>query len=79
MQLTFYIARKISQGETNAEEEAAAMGIDMPDNLHLMIVIASGMSRGRLYTAGSEVAYLKIESSWAPSSRKLAPIKSCSY
>lgn len=42
-----------------AEEEAAGEGTAMPDDLHLIVIAASGMSRGRLYGVGSEAVALR--------------------
>ncbi|KAI5650001.1 hypothetical protein M9H77_36006 [Catharanthus roseus] len=44
----------------NAEEEAAAKGACMPNDLQLMGSISSGLSCGQLYGASSEAAHLKL-------------------
>ncbi|KAI5658837.1 hypothetical protein M9H77_27630 [Catharanthus roseus] len=48
-----------------AEEDAEASSTAMPDNLQLMAITAGGVSRGRLYSAGSEAFHFIAESSQA--------------
>lgn len=37
----------------------------MPDDLYVIVILAGGISCSRLYGAGTEVAHLRVESSWA--------------
>ncbi|KAI5677126.1 hypothetical protein M9H77_08076 [Catharanthus roseus] len=45
------------------EEEAATTGTAMPDELHLMAIVASGLSRAGLYRVVLEATHLRAESS----------------
>lgn len=63
--------------KNKAQEEAAAIGTPMPDDLCLIAVADSGMSRGHLYGAGLKTAYLRAESSRALFRRGLVPIGPC--
>ncbi|KAI5663012.1 hypothetical protein M9H77_22335 [Catharanthus roseus] len=56
-QTKFYEARQ------KGEEEVAAMGAPIPNDLQLTATISSGLSCGRLSGAGLEVAHLKVENS----------------
>ncbi|KAI5675351.1 hypothetical protein M9H77_06301 [Catharanthus roseus] len=51
--------------QQKVEEEAAAIGALLPDDLQLMAIVSGRLDRGRLYGTGSEVAHLKVESSLA--------------
>ncbi|KAI5662002.1 hypothetical protein M9H77_21325 [Catharanthus roseus] len=48
-------------------KEAMARGTTVSDDLALMAIVATGMSYGRVYRTGSEVAHLRTENSRAPS------------
>ncbi|KAI5682699.1 hypothetical protein M9H77_03927 [Catharanthus roseus] len=56
---------KFHEIRRNAEEDAEASGIVMPDDLQLLAIVASGVSRGRLYGVGSEAVHFIVESSQA--------------
>ncbi|KAI5666629.1 hypothetical protein M9H77_16482 [Catharanthus roseus] len=56
---------KFHEAPKKAEEEAAATSIPIPDDLQLMAIISGGLSRDRLYGAGSNAAHIRAESSGA--------------
>ncbi|KAI5662565.1 hypothetical protein M9H77_21888 [Catharanthus roseus] len=47
------------------QEEAAATGILLPDDLQLMVTISGALDRSRLYGAPSKAAHLRAKNSWA--------------
>lgn len=56
------------------EESVATDTIEL-DDLHLMLIVAGGMSWGHLYGASLESSHLRAESSGAPFCRGLALIR----
>ncbi|KAI5668032.1 hypothetical protein M9H77_17885 [Catharanthus roseus] len=55
-----YVDFKLAEFWT--DEEAAATSTALPNDLHLMVTVAGGLSRGHLYGAGSEAADFRAES-----------------
>ncbi|KAI5674073.1 hypothetical protein M9H77_14437 [Catharanthus roseus] len=60
-----WISTKFHKARQKAEEEAAAKGTPMPDDLQLMATISGGLSRVELYRADSKAAHLRAESNRA--------------
>ncbi|KAI5681782.1 hypothetical protein M9H77_03010 [Catharanthus roseus] len=61
----FYSAqfwKKFHEVRKKAEEDAEASSTPMLDDLQLMAIVACGVSRGRLYGAGSKAAHFIAES-----------------
>ncbi|KAI5649639.1 hypothetical protein M9H77_35644 [Catharanthus roseus] len=54
---------KFHEAQQRVEEEIAATGIAMPDEVQLMATIVGGLSLSQLYGAGWEEAYLRAKSS----------------
>ncbi|KAI5678390.1 hypothetical protein M9H77_09340 [Catharanthus roseus] len=67
-QLTFHIINEILRDSTEGRGGSCSMGALMPNDLQLMATISGGLSRGQLYGAGTETAYLRAESSRAAAS-----------
>ncbi|KAI5670602.1 hypothetical protein M9H77_10966 [Catharanthus roseus] len=56
---------KFHEAQQKAEEEAAATGAPLPDDLQLMATVSGGLDRSRLYGAGSKTAHLRAKNSQA--------------
>ncbi|KAI5669900.1 hypothetical protein M9H77_19753 [Catharanthus roseus] len=55
--------KKFHEARQKAGEGVAATGTPIPNNFQLMATISGGLCRDRLYRAGSEAAYLRVQSS----------------
>ncbi|KAI5657069.1 hypothetical protein M9H77_25862 [Catharanthus roseus] len=68
------IIQRFHEVKRKAEEEAAATGTVVPDNLAITAIVAGGMNHGCVYRAILKAAHLRAKSSWPLLVEGLAPI-----